>query len=222
MFDCRPALASSALGLISIAYNFLSSHAYVWSTSAITGTVVSATATLAYGTLLLWTHHRIVKLADEAGTRQLWSHEPSYYSNFVQNTYPAAMARSPAVPSEAVPSDDDGVNQQMALLLTKADQRPSPDANSATFRIDLPEDIEQQERIARSQELVGTPGVAHSDWNRSRADSRPDSLSEQQAWDRFQERGRTAHRPSSSDQRSNHSRGLSREERRREIELGHV
>jgi hypothetical protein len=219
-----PALASSALGLISIAYNFLSSHAYVWGTSAITGTVVSAAATLTYGALLLWTHHRIVKLADETGERQLWPHESSYYSHFIQNSYPtaAAVARSPAVPSEAVPSDDDGVNQQMALLLTKADQRPSPDANSATFRIDLPEDVEQQERIARSQELVGTPGVAHSDWNRNRSDSRPDSLSEQQAWDRFQERGRTPHRPSSSDQRSNHSRGLSREERRREIEMGHA
>jgi hypothetical protein len=209
------------MGLVSIAYNFLSSRAYVWGTSAITGTVVSTTATLVYGILLLWTHHRIVKIAETAGPRQLWSNE-SYYSNFVQNMYPTA-ARSPPTNPEAAISEDDRVNQQMALLLMKSDQRPSPDANSATFRIDLPEDTEQQERVARSQELVGTPGHAHADWGRSRADSRPDSLGEQQAWERWQDRGRTTNRPASIDQRSvhtTHSRGLSREERRREIELG--
>ncbi|KAF2828022.1 hypothetical protein CC86DRAFT_289626 [Ophiobolus disseminans] len=212
-----PALTSSAFGLISIAYNFLSSTAYVWRTSAISGTVVSTTATLVYGILLLWTHHRIVKMKEAAGPRQLWSNE-TYYSNFVQNMYPTAT-RAP-IPPEAAVSEDDRVNQQMALLLMKSDQRPSPDANSATFRIDLPEDTEHQERVARSQELVGTPGQAHADWGRSRADSRPDSLSEQTAWERWQDRGRTADRPSSSDQRSTHSRALSREERRREIELG--
>ena len=214
----RPALTSSALGLVSIAYNFLSSTAYNWGTSAISGTAVATTATLTYGILLLWTHHRIVKIKEKAGPRQLWSNE-SYYSNFVQNMYPTA-SRAPTIPPEAAISEDDRVNQQMALLLMKSDQRPSPDANSATFRIDLPEDTEQQERIARSQELVGTPGQAHADWGRTRADSRPDSLSEQQAWERWQDRGRTTNRPSSIDQRSTHSRGLSREERRREIELG--
>jgi hypothetical protein len=219
MLPHRPALASSALGLVSIAYNFLSSHAYVWGTSAITGTVISSTATLTYGALLLWTHHRIVRIKEKAGPRQLWSNE-SYYSNFVQNMYPTA-ARSAVVSPEPAISEDDRVNQQMALLLRKSDTRPCPDANSATFRIDLPEDTEQLAREAHSQELVGTPGQVHTGWNRDRADSRPDSLSEQQAWERWQDRGRTTNRPSSSGQRSNHSRGLSREERRREIELGH-
>jgi hypothetical protein len=157
---------------------------------------------------------------DKTGQRQLWSNE-SYYSNFVQNMYPTA-AHSPPPPPEAAITEDDRVNQQMALLLVKSDPRPSPDVNSDTFRIDLPEDTEQIERHARSQELVGTPGPAHQGWSRNRADSRPDSLGEQQAWERLQERGRTTDRPTSSDQRSTHSRGLSREERRREIELGRV
>jgi hypothetical protein len=109
----------------------------------------------------------------------------------------------------------------MALLLMKNDSRPSPDVQSNTFRIDLPEDTEQLERQAISQELVGTPGQVYNGWNRDRADSRPDSLGEHQAWERWQERGRTTDRPPSMDRRSNHSRGLSREERRREIELGH-
>lgn len=216
-----PALISSAFGLVSIAYNFGLSTAYAWQTSAITGTVVSATATLLYGALLLWTHRRIVKMKEQAGSSaNLWS-EQSYYSNFVQNMYPTAT-RSPSRPPEAAITEEDRVNQQMALLLMNPDARPSPDANSTTFRIDLPEDREEQERHARSQELVGTPGQIHTDWNRNRADSRPDSLSEQQAWQQWQDRGRTTNRPSSTSGRSSHSRNLSREERRREIELGHA
>jgi hypothetical protein len=219
LMPTRPALTSSALGLISIAYNFLGSRAYVWGTSAITGTVISSSATLLYGALLLWTHHRIVRLREAGGPRQLWSNE-TYYTHFVQNTYPTAVRSAAVTPDPAI-SEDDRVNQQMALLLRKSDSRPSPDPHSTTFHIDLPEDTEQLAREACSQELVGTPGQAHAGWNRGRADSRPDSLSEQQAWERWQDRGRTTDRPTSSGQRSNHSRGLSREERRREIELGH-
>ncbi|XP_014551210.1 hypothetical protein COCVIDRAFT_31232 [Bipolaris victoriae FI3] len=56
-----PALASSALGLISIAYNFLSSRAYQWGTSATTGTVLSATTTLTYTVLCIHTFRRLNK-----------------------------------------------------------------------------------------------------------------------------------------------------------------
>ncbi|KAL6706066.1 hypothetical protein ACN47E_006168 [Coniothyrium glycines] len=207
-----PALTSSAFGLVSIAYNFLSSHAYVFDISAISGAAVSGTATLTYGALLLWTHRRIVKAQGQSSSRSanLWS-EPSYYSNFVQNMYPTA--RSPFQPPEAGVTEDDRVNQQMALLLMRSDSRPSPDANRATFNIDLPGAREEEERHARSQELVGTPGPIHT---------RPDNLGEQQAWERLQDRGRTTHRPPSAGAGSSHSRNLSREERRREIELGHV
>lgn len=166
--------------------------------------------------LLLWTHRRMVKLNEHGSNRanNLYN-EPQYYNNFVQNMYPAA--RSPSVPREVPLSDEDRINQQMALLLMKSDQGTSPDASSTTFRIDLPEDREERERMANSQELVGTP---HADWNRAPSQSRPDSLGETQAWERWQDRGRTAHRPGSVGARSNHSRAVSREERRREIEQG--
>ena len=89
-----PALTSSALGLISIAYNFLSSHNYHWGNAAISGTVTSAAGTLLYSSLLLWTYRRIVKSKRQTDTRaNLWS-EQSYYSNFIPNMYPTAM-RSP-------------------------------------------------------------------------------------------------------------------------------
>lgn len=215
-----PALSSSALGLITIAYNALAYRNHEWGTPAISGIVISATSTVLYAGLLLWTYHRIAKLRKNGSSRaNLWS-EQSYYQNFIQNMYPAA-SRSPSAPPELQLSEDDRINQQMALLLMQKDNGPSPDASSATFRIDLPEDREERDRIANSQELVGTPPVTHADWNRARSQSRPDSLSETQAWERWQDRGRSTNRPASIDARSNHSRAVSREERRREIELGH-
>jgi hypothetical protein len=218
----RPALTSSALGLLTIAYNFLSSRGYQWNTAAITGTVISTTSTVLYGILLLWTHRRIVKLKEHASSRSanLWS-EQSFYTNFIQNMYPSAQRSPSANPPEIPLSEDDRINQQMAMLLMKSDPGPSPDASSATFRIDLPEDEEELRRFQNSSELVGTPPTAHADYNRSRTNSRPDSLSEEQAWLRW-DRGRTANRPSSIGGRSNHSRNVSREERRREIEMGRV
>lgn len=218
-----PALTSSAIGLLTIAYNFLASEkdVYVWGTAAISATVISTVSTFLYGMLLLWTHRRIVKLREQGSNRShnLLYNEPAYYNNFVQNMYPTAT-RSPSAPPEIPLSDEDRINQQMALLLMKQDQGTSPDASSATFRIDLPEDREERDRIANSQELVGTPPVSHSDWNRARSQSRPDSLGETQAWERWQDRGRTTDRPASIGARSNHSRAMSREERRREIEMG--
>lgn len=198
-------------------------------------------STVLYGFLLLWTHRRIVKLQEPSLHKKTYSDDTRFYSNFLQNVYPSAHShphsRSPSHTShsrqpshnshpETIPlSEDDRINQNMALLLSSKnrDSGPSPDAASATFRIDLPEDAEEQRRIAESSELVGTPPTAHQtqDWNnnRGRANSRPDSLSEEAAWLRW-DRGRTTQRPSSTGARSNHSRGLSREERRREIELG--
>lgn len=207
----RPALTSSIFGLISIIYNLLSSNAYAWETASISGTVLSASATLLYGALLLWATRRKVKPHDQDDPRGATWSEPSYYTNYVQNMHPTAIS-SPSRAPETPITDDDRVNQQMALLLQNQDARPSPDTSS-TFKIDLPGMREEEERRNRSQELIGTPGPAHM--------GTPGSLSVQQAWQQWEERGRTTDRPVSSSGRSNHSRNLSREERRREIELGH-
>jgi len=213
----RPALTSSAIGLLTIAYNFLSSRGFQWGTAAISGTVTSIISTIIYAILLLWTHRRVVRIKEARTSRSanLWS-EQSYYTNYVQNMYPTTRSTS-AHPPEPPLSEDDRINQQMAMLLMKSDPGPSPDASSATFRIDLPEDQEERDRIANSSELLGTPPQTHSDWNRNRGDS----LTEARAWERW-DRGRTQTRPSSTGAASTHSRALSREERRREIELGHV
>lgn len=223
----RPALVSSALGLLAIAYNFLASQkeVYKWGTASISGTVIATASTFLYGALLLWTHRRIVKLRETQPSRSanLWS-EQSFYNNFLQNMYPTAV-RSNSQPPEIPLTEDDRIKQQMALLLMKSE---SPDTSSTTFHINMPDDEEERRRLANSSELRGTPPSAHPDWNRNRnrdrANSRPDSLSEQQAWDidyeRAGDRGRTQNRPSSVGAQSNHSRNVSREERRREIEMG--
>ncbi|KAF2195985.1 hypothetical protein GQ43DRAFT_285952 [Delitschia confertaspora ATCC 74209] len=247
-----PALTSSVIGLLTIAYNFLSSRRYLWNTAAIIGTSLSITSTLMYGVLLLITHRRIVKRKEESPRNQkLWS-EPSFYNNFIANTYPSALSRGNSQNSghsqgrgnvngslsntadNPFWSEDDGINHQMALLLMKSDHGPPPDAASATFRIDLPEDHEQMERIANSQELVGTPppprltpprltpplGTATLDGEKR---VRAGSTSRDSLTARWEGRGRANSRPESVGAPSvrGHSRAMSREERRKEIELGH-
>ncbi|KAH6644661.1 hypothetical protein C7974DRAFT_440205 [Boeremia exigua] len=216
-----PALASSIFGLVVILYNFLATNSYDWSTAATSATVLSGFATVLYGGLLWWKRRIIARRRKSASQRSNLYSEQSFYTNYIPNMYPTAIRTESQPPPPLPGNDDDPVNQQMRLLMLR-DARPSPDANSSTFRIDLPEDTEQRERHERSQELVGTPQQSHTPWTRDRANSRPDSLGENQAWRQLQDRGRPQHRPSSSDLRSNHSRGLSREERRREIELGQV
>lgn len=172
--------------------------------------MLSGAATALY-TSLLWWKRRVIARAVKQGTRTNLYSEQSFYTNYIPNMYPSAF-RTDSQPPTAPVNNDEAVNQLRSLMLR--DARPSPDASSGTFRIDLPEDPEERDRL-RSQELVGTPTQTYI---RDRANSRPDSLSEN--WSQLQERGRTTQRPSNNDLRSNHSRGISRDERRREIELG--
>ncbi|KAH3970432.1 hypothetical protein HBI37_136300 [Parastagonospora nodorum] len=72
---------------------------------------------------------------------QLWSNE-SYYTNWVQNMFPATTHPCPGGKTVSTDTEDDRINKQMALLLMKTDQKNIPDAHCATFRIDLPEDME--------------------------------------------------------------------------------
>ncbi|KAF2496971.1 hypothetical protein BU16DRAFT_538096 [Lophium mytilinum] len=216
-----PSLASSALGLLTILYNFVSSTRYTWNTAAIIATVLSSISTVTYGLLLIWTHRRILKIRESNNSRSqnMWS-DPSFYSNFIQNMYPSARA-----PSDRPPlSEDDLVNQQMAMLLMKSDSGPSPDASQSTFRIDLPEDREERERLANSAELLATPTLSHHN-NRGRSlsvNNSPNPGYDRGAWERRMEdgRGRSDIRPTPSQVSGGHSRAVSREERRREIELG--
>jgi len=246
-----PALGSSALGLLSIAYNFSASRSYVWGTAAITGTVISTTATLLYGFLVLWTHRRIIQMRDlqngqqrseSAASGHLWS-DPSFYTDWVTNGRGVAASSSSTYPTE-----DDRINAHLARLLARKSDDGSPDAASATFRIDLPEDREAAEREANSSELIGSPPpsalspqaeftapprsiASRLGHHMGHSRRKNHSLNEEAAWERWN-RGRTMARPISVPQGGSagasgsasrgHSRAMSREERRREIELGRV
>ncbi|KAH9870004.1 hypothetical protein J1614_006925 [Plenodomus biglobosus] len=215
-----PTSASSALGLISIVYNLFATRAYRWSNASIAGSVLSAAATVVYGSVFLWRTYQIFVARRPPPARIPYS-DPNFYTNYITNEYPMAT-RSPSRPPEttAYPyTEEEGVTEQMKSLLRQRDPGPSPNLKS-TFQIALPVDAEQ-ERRDRSQELVGTPELVYTDTSRGHAESRPDSLGEHQAWEQWQERGRTAARPSSTSGRSDHSRNLSREERGRQIELGY-
>jgi len=216
-----PSLASSALGLLTILYNFASSSRFIWNTAAIVSTVLSSVSTCLYGLLLIWTHKRITRIRETSTSRSanMWS-DPSFYSNFIQNMYPSSRP-----PGERPPlSEDEAVNQQMAMLLMKSDSGRSPDPSQSTFRIDLPENREEQERWANSTELLATPGLSHGG-NRGRSLSvtnSPNLNHDRSAWERRVEegRGRSDVRPAPNQASHSHSRAVSREERRREIELG--
>ena len=146
----------------------------------------------------------------------------SFYSNFIANMYPSART-----PTEGPPlTEDDLVNHQMATLLKKADPGPSPDASQSTFRIDLPEDNEERDRLENSAELLATPRTTHQYYSpRIRSTSITNTVNsnhDRSAWERLGQngRGRSDIRPSKSLNSGDHSRAVSREERRREIELG--
>jgi len=207
-----PALASSALGLLTVLYGFSSSTRYQWTTPAVVTTVLSTMSCLAYSLLLLYTHRKISRVRSQSASRTTSALKDSaLYSNFIQNMYPSAVR----TPSEGPPphgtlTDDDLVNQQMAMLLMKSDPGPSPDASSSTFRIDLPED--------RDQELLGTPGTPGNAYTvgagRARSHSNANSPAPQQSvWERGRQMVRNGPKP---------PRPLSREERRMQIELGQL
>lgn len=209
-----PALASSSLGLLTVLYGFSSSTRYQWTSPAIVTVVLSAASCVIYGLLLLYTHRKISRVRAQTASRTTSALKDSaLYNNFIQNMYPTAM-RSPSEgpPPAGIPlSEDDLVNQQMAMLLMKSDPGPSPDASSSTFRIDLPEE--------RESELLGTPRnpgeaytIAAGGRNRSASNASP--APRQSMWERGRQLARGSPRIG--------GRPLSREERRVQIELGQL
>lgn len=124
--------------------------------------------------------------------------------------YPTAYAPAEptASPSQPAPEDHDFVAHQMAMLLTKADPGPSPDAMTETFRIDLPGEPEDAPMQA---------GGVREYYGRSKFLSV--GMPQRTMWERMTgkpvDRGRSEGRGTGSDERAK-----SREERRREIELG--
>ena len=227
----RPALLASALGLLTVAYSFAASARYTLNLAAIVAISLPVLALLFYALMLLLARRRVRFTADPcAPPPAQFARSPSARTTYTTWTalsgktppQPPSRASTPTLAPTLAPTltptltptrspgataEDERINQQMALLLQKSDPGPSPDATSATFHIDLPQHSGPAAHAAHyGAQTLPPPLLARS---RSDAAEFADAP----------ERGRLAVRPVSVGGPAL-GRDRSREQRRREIELG--
>jgi hypothetical protein len=174
-------------------------------------------------------------ISDSASNTGTWM-EPAYYQNFVANMHPTARSPHQSFDATTAPpligmgspplTEDDMVNQKLAMLLKKNPEPSPPDASQETFRLEWPigddDEIDpltgrqRQRTFSASGRLLapGQPGQPH-DRNRPRAGTGPLTRIGR-AIGVTNDRGRTAAKNAAD------ARARSREERRREIELGNM
>ncbi|KAB2571639.1 hypothetical protein DBV05_g9685 [Lasiodiplodia theobromae] len=232
-----PALASSALGLLTVFYNWLVFEHFTWNRASVIAVALSGGMTVLYGVFLVLTNRRIAQLRTQLSSKSnnMWQHNSTYYENWIANMFPSVKRVSPlyAPPPEQhnMPlTEDDLVNQQMAMLLMNKDPGPSPDASQSTFRIQLPYGEESDgENNPNSRRNRSMRHQHHHSNSRGIPMSPPQALHEYYASTRTRSgsyghgysnstdsrRGRTDDRSGGGEPRAK-----SREERRQEIELG--
>jgi len=220
-------------------WSFASSTRFTWNNASIITTVLAGVSALVYGFLLIRTHRKIAAVRKQ--TRSISTHsETSFYKNFIANMYPSARPNPEAIPL----SDEERINQQMAMLLMKNDSGPSPDASQSTFKINLPDEPDHElssdtpldtatYRSMPSPALTSPRPTRNSvqDYYSSARGRNGQDPQPAGAWERGHrgrstseltvdynlDRGRSAGRDS-----GDRSRAVSREERRREIEMGNM
>jgi hypothetical protein len=241
-----PIFSVSLFGFLATIYAFASSSRYSFSsTSAPITLALTIVSAIIYGALALFARRKVSKLTrivpdpnvynynpnynsyNATPTSGQWQ-EPGYYQNFIQNMHPTA--RSPnsfdgaSAMTKPPPTEDEMVNQQMARLLHKPDIGANPDASQSTFRLEWPQEeedeIDQFGRRRMRTFSAGTNGAflapGQTRGSRSHSESSRSGPWTQIARAIGSERGRNE-RPGGS--RPGHQRAKSREERRREIEL---
>ena len=195
----RPAFSSCSIGLIYLISVVSSSSRYAWDVRAIIPTVTIAVLAMLYGSLSIYTRRKINRINDCPYQRPLrfWGggHSPKSYA--------ASMFLRKKSSQTDQSKDEDLTRHQMLQLLQKRESAASPDATSSTFRINLPENDDDS--------------LTLSPRGRSRANTLlPLSPVNNQTWD--------VTRPNSNRTveviQPSHHRTLSREQRRREIEMG--
>ena len=148
-----PSLASCAIGLLTIFYDFLTSSRYVWNTPALLLIIAASLSTIVYGALLVYTYRKIsivrshrppvgmqsvpLRQNSMSSERALWQ-DPGYYENYVRNMFPTST-HQPSQTNGFDPSyitEEEMQRQQMLMLLLHKEQSPTPDPTQSTFRID--------------------------------------------------------------------------------------
>ncbi|KAK8244810.1 hypothetical protein HDK77DRAFT_233665 [Phyllosticta capitalensis] len=247
-----PTISSSALGLLTALYNFLVYQHTQWNAATIIAIVLSAGMTVLYAVFFVLTSRRISKLRSKLSHDQRnapfssanLQPEVTPYDAWIANMFPSVRR----LPPDYVPPSEQGepyrpyyrteeeiVNEQWTKLLAaqreqQNDPRISPSASTSTFRIDLPQNDESDGENAaspnanarrmntlrammRPQAAARAPPHGLHEYYAVGASSVPSKQSK--SWDRGRSNARAA-------AGGEHTRAKSREERRTEIELGHV
>jgi len=225
-----PTSSSAAFGFFASVWALMTSHRYVASALSCPITIVlTLISTVTYGGAALWTHRRIkhtTRAPVWPSSQQAWQ-DTTYPQTYVPSPYVGTTRTSEASTMYQAPpmTEDEQVNHQMAMLLMKTDSGPSPDATQGTFRLEWPPGGDEDEGLGRRNRSRTFSGhnkfLAPGYRNRSGSAVQPQTNS---AWGRIGRvigisvRGRPEDRAAA--QRTERAR--SREERRREIELGHM
>jgi len=230
-----PAASASIFGLFATAWVLAISPRYNVSAPScpltVVATIVSASV---YGGLAIYTNRRIKTITSSAShaAHQSWA-ESGYYTPYASSTYPLT---GPGMPSESVSishsvsqpvlTEDELVNQQMAALLTKTNPGPSPDATQETFKLQWPTgDEEEDDPTARGRTRTFTMNGRHlaaPGYALQTIKSRANTSGVGEAFSKIGrvigigDRGRTQAR----EEALATERAKSREERRRQIEMG--
>lgn len=235
-----PIFSVSLFGFIATIYAFASSSRYSFSfASAPITLALTVLSAIVYGSLAVLARRKVSKLTritpdphtynynpnynnyNNTPTSGQWQ-EPAYYQNFVQNMHPTARSPNSFDGASAVtsppPTEDEMVNQQMAMLLHKPDLDTNPNASRSTFTLEWPpgEEEEINPLTGKRRKRTFSAGMngaflapGHTRGSRSRSES-----SGSGPWNSI---ARAIGRPDGSG--PGHQRAKSREERRREIEL---
>ena len=198
IFHSRPAFSSCSIGFIYLVSVVSSSPRYTWTNKAIIPVVVIAVLAIFYGSLNIHTRQKINRISEYPYQHPigLWGGATSprkYAANIFSRKRSSQIEQF---------KDEDLTRHQMLQLLQKRDSA-SPDAASSTFRINLPENDDDNLTLSprgrsRANTLLPLSPINNNAWD----GIKPDSNIVAEGFN-----------PS-------HQRTLSREQRRREIELG--
>ena len=235
-----PSASASAFGFFACAWTLMTSERYVASSPSCPATIIlTLISSFIYGGLALYTHRRInqMSMAPVWPTQPVAWQDPNYQQYYASSPYPSVShsvgTELPAKNHYSPPlTEDEQVTQQMARLLTKTDPGPSPDATQGTFRLEWPPggdvDDENVGKLGVRSRTFPNAGNWLAPPTQSRhARNRSDGVEDDRgssAWSKFgrvvgmADRGRKATR----DQKDAVERAKSRDERRREIEMGNM
>jgi hypothetical protein len=228
-----PIASSSFFGFFGAVWALISSPRFIATSPSCPVTIVLTLVSAAvYGTLALFTRRKISQVSRTPAwpTRQVWQQEwqqdpygHSYAPSPHLTAYPPAMqvlsseTNSMYQYAPSTMTEEEQINHQMSMLLTKADSGPSPDPTKATFRLEWPGGEEEEEEVTRRTRTFSFSGDRMSN-------SGPKNTRSGSVWNRVGKAvgigGRD--RPGVRQPPTRTERARSREERRVEIELATV